>query len=85
MVAGCIYGPNGREGALLDKLREWREGSTSVLASVSSIAFISAIAGEMPAFLFQAPRHVPSRCASYAATGSQAWRWRNPARSAYGQ
>jgi hypothetical protein len=62
MVAGCIYGPNGREGALLDKLREWREGSTSVLASVSSIAFISAIAGEMPAFLFQAPRprYVPA-------------------------
>ena len=59
MVVGCIYGPNGREGALLDKLREWREGSTNVLASVSSIAFISAIAGAMPAFLFQAPRHVP--------------------------
>ena len=47
-------------GALLDKLREWREGSTNVLNSIGSLGFIGAIAAEMPAFLFQAPRHVAS-------------------------
>ena len=60
MVAGCVFGPNGREGALLDKLREWREGSTNVLNSIGSLGFIGAIAAEMPAFLFQAPRQVTS-------------------------